>query len=293
MSTYTSFSFGVLLVLAALGTSLAQTEPERLITLDATGGEHAGHYTEQDSEACLYDHSWDVTYSVYLDHPRGKSPDSFGLLMLTVPYESDLGAFALVAGFGDYDTPEYAEYTLEPANGAGTGSLQVDKNGKHATLTVTGTTADGVALTATFDCLDVLDTSAATPATSELGLSFPPDAAAPTGSLELKVGSQSYRVQTGDEASCDADVVEGIDLWYEYDPGGSYTGVMLIVPDQKEAETSTDTFGFSLDLHPYYANGDSGGTLTLTQDGDTFTLQAELTTADGTPVAAAIVCPKN
>ena len=44
------------------------------------------------------------------------------------------------------------------------------------------------------------------------------------------------------------------------------------------------------DLHPCYANGDSGGTLTARQDGDTFTLEAQLTTADGTPLAAKLSC---
>lgn len=282
----------LMLLYLALASGMAQTEPERFVTLDLSSGSgaHAGHYGVQDSEACLYDHSWDVTYSVYLEHPSGNDPDTFGLLRLSVPDENNLAAFTLVAGFGDYGAPEYTEYTLEPANGLGTGLLEVDKTGKHAVITVTGKTAEGVALAATFECLDVLDTSGDTPPLSDLALSFPPDATAPTGLLELSVGDQSYRVQTGPEASCDRHSAEGIGLWYEYDPGGSYTGVMLIVPDLGAAKDGTSSFGFSIDLHPYHQNGDSSGKLTDTQAGDTLTLNAELTDADGTPLTATITC---
>lgn len=280
----------LILLYLALAFGTAQTEPERFVALDLGGGAHTGHYEAKDSEACLYDHNWDVTYSVYLEHPSGNSPDTFGLLRLSVPDENDLTAFTLVAGFGDYGTPDYTEYTLEPATGSGTGLLEVAKTGKHAALTITGKTAEGVELTATFECLDVLDTSGDTPPLGDLALSFPPDSDMPTGLLELSVGGQSYRVQTGSEASCDRHVVEGVDLWYEYDPGGSYTGVMLIVPDLEAAKGGTSSFGFSLDLHPYYQNGDSSGKLTDTQAGDTLTLKAELTDADGTPLTATITC---
>ena len=284
----------LMLLYLALAFGTAQTEPERFVTLDLSGGAHAGHYNVQDSDACLYDHSWDITYSVYLEHPSGNNPDTLGLLKLSVPDENDLAAFTLVAGFGDYGTPEYTETTLEPASGAGTGRVEVAKTGKHASLKVTGTTADGVTLTATFECLNITDISGDTPPLNDLALSFPPDVAAPTGSLELNVSGQSYRVNTGKEASCDRHVVEGVDLWYEYDPGGSYTGVMLIVPNLKEAESGTSSFGFAIDLHPYYQNGDSGGTLTAKQNGGTLTLEASLTTADGTPLTATITCaPKD
>lgn len=275
----------------ALAFGTAQTQPERFVILDVQGGAHAGHYEAQDSEACLYDHSWDITYSVYLEHPSGNSPDSLGLLRFGAPDENDLATFSLIAGFGDYGTPEYAEYTLEPAEGAGTGQVEVNKTGKHAAITVTGKTAEGIKLTATFECLNITDISGDTPPLSETALSFPPDADAPTGSLELSVSGQSYRVNTGKEASCDRHVVEGVDLWYEYNPGGSYTGVMLIVPDLGAARDGTSSFGFSLDLHPYYQNGDSGGKLTARQAGDTLTLEAELISADGTPLTATFTCP--
>jgi hypothetical protein len=278
------------LVYLALSLAVAQTENERFIELTLAGGSHAGHYEVQDSDGCIYDHSWDITYSLYLDKPSGNSPETFGLLMLNVPDGNDPSRFTLVAGFGDYGTPDYSEYFLEGANGVGTGLVQIEKAGKHALITVTGETSDGVALTATFECLDVLDLTGETLRTNELALSFPPDHATPKGSLELTVGGESYRVQTGDEATCDRGVAETSDLWYDYDPGGSYTGLLLVIQDLEEAKAGTANFGFSIDMHPYHAYGD-GGNLTVTQDGNSLTIQAEFTSTEGTAVAATVTCP--
>jgi hypothetical protein len=281
---------GLFFVYLALFLAVAQAENERFIELVVAEGLHAGHYKVQDAEGCLFDHSWDITYSLYLEKPSGNSPETLGLLTLRVPAENDPSRFTLVAGFGDYDTADYKEYLLEPANGVGTGSVHVVKDGKHALLTVTGKTPDGVELSATLECLDVLDLTGETPQTSELALSFPPDSSPPKGSLELTIGSQSYRLKTGDEATCDRGVAEANDLWYDYDPGGSYTGLMLIIQDLEEAKTGTANFGFSIDMHPYHAYGD-GGNVTVRQDGNSLSIQAELTDTEGTAITATVTCP--
>lgn len=278
------------LVYLMVSLAVAQTENERFIELVVTGGSHAGHYEVQDADGCLYDPSWDISSSLYLEKPSGNSPETLGLLMLRVPDENDPSAFTFVAGFGDYDTPDYKEYSLEPANGVGTGSVQIDKDGKHALLTVTGETSDGVGLSATFECLDVFDLTGETPQTNELALSFPPDATVPTGSLELTVRGESYQVQTGDEAWCDNGFVEANDLYYEYDPGGSYTGLMLMVQDLGEAKAGTANFGFSIDMHPYHESSDDSGTATVTQDGNILTIQANLISSEGTPITATVTC---
>jgi hypothetical protein len=271
-------------------TSLAQTEPERFINLELTGGSHAGHYQIQDSDGCIYDHDWNITYSLYLENPSGNSPDTLGIIILNVPDENNLDAFTLVAGFGDYDTSDYVEFTLDPANTNGTGSLQIDKNGKHALLTVIGKTADGVQMNVTFECLDVLDITGETLPTADLELTFPPDARVPGGSLELTVGDQSYLVQTGAEATCNQSVGEANDLWYEYNPGGSYTGMLLLIHNLEEAKAGTTNFGLSIDDAHYHNYADSNGNLNLTQEGSMLTIHADLISVEGTPIATTITC---
>jgi hypothetical protein len=108
--------------------------------------------------------------------------------------------------------------------------------------------------------------------------------------LELTGGGQSYSVQTGEEAACTQHVAEDGDLWYEYDPGGSYTGVNIIVPNLEEAKSPTSTFGFGIDSQAVHGYGDDGGNLTAVQEGNVVTLELNATSADGIAMSAIATC---
>jgi hypothetical protein len=139
-------------------TGSAQNGTQVFSNLDVTGGNQTGHYEAQDTY-CLYDHSWDIDHVADMANP----PDSLThleTLSLKIPDADNPEAFILIAGFGDYFSPykgEYVEYGIAPANGFGTGSVQVDRDDTHALITVTGETAEGVQLTATFECVNYLD----------------------------------------------------------------------------------------------------------------------------------------
>jgi hypothetical protein len=283
------------LLLSIFLLAFTQNEPEILITLELTGGSHAGSYKlVPDYNGCQYGlgnpDSWEMNYSMYLNKPSGNSPDALALVMFSMPSMSQKETFTLTTAFGDYDTEAYSEYILDPANGKGTGEVTVEKKGKHAVLKVQGETPDGVGVNATIECLDVFDYTGATPDFNALDLSFPPDATAATGSLEFSLGEQSFQVTTAQEASCDQNVAEAGDLWYSYDPGGSYTDLNVFIQNLEAAKSGTSAFGFSLDDHPLYDYAASGGTLTVAQAGNTLTLEVDVHSPEGIPVHARVEC---
>lgn len=285
----------LVLFLSWAGMTLAQTEPETFITLDLSGGAHAGHYELQNDTSCFYgmggDDSWSFSYSLYLEKPSDNAPDTLGIVKLDIPSEANISTFRFSAALGEeYEGAHYAEYVLDPARGEGAGAVTLDKEGKHALLAVSGTTSDNVNVSATIECLDVTNLSGDKVALDTLELSFPPDAATPTGSVELTVDGTSYHVQTGAEATCSQGVAEEGDLWYEYDPGGSYTGLDLIVQNLELAEAGVASFGFGIDWQPVYSFGDAGGNLIAAHDGDYLTFTVDLQAADGTPLQATIRC---
>ena len=116
-----NYHFIVLFLVAFFSFTLAQ--PETMITLELTGGEHAGSYevTQEDS-SCLYGTSngddWRTLYS-----PGDNNEFSTALLLIESVSENSNGGtgFFFSAGFGEYGTNEYLEYILDPANGNGTG----------------------------------------------------------------------------------------------------------------------------------------------------------------------------
>jgi hypothetical protein len=52
----------------------------------------------------------------------------------------------------------------------------------------------------------------------------------------------------------------------------------------------TSSFGFGLEAQPVYGDGDTGGTLRATQDGEQVRLELTLQTPRGIPVRAPFVC---
>lgn len=284
--------------LSVLGSALAV--PLTRVSVEVTGGAYEGSYTRDSPDTnCMVGSGggdkWEATVGTDVPEPGGLS-----LFMLTVPHSgmsSSTGSatitdFSLFVGFGEYGGDGYTEYALEPASSKGSGSLSLTQTDrKHAQLAVTGQTAEGVTLSATLTCNDVLDMSGRALSASEFGeLNFAPDSASPVGSLELALGDATYTVQTGEEGSCTSGMTQAGDLWYEYYPGEGYTDVLLITDNLESAKSGTSVFGFSIDLSPIHQPGDAG-TLTVTQTGDHLTLVADAQTSDGVPVKVTAVCP--
>jgi hypothetical protein len=270
--------------------ALAQKEPALLIALELTGGDHAGHYELQDNSGCLHywDGEWSLSYSIYLDEPSGHSPDTLGMVSLDAP-ESGGRQFVFSAGLGD-PNGDYRQVTLDPASGLGTGSATVEKDDTHTLFHVTGETSDGVQINARLECLSITYIRNDPKDVREVAFSFPPDAASPTGSLELQVGEGSYALRTGDEATCGQNVAQQGDFFYEYEPGGNYTAVKAYLPNLEEAKQGTSRFGFGFEAQPVYGDGDADGTLRATQDGEQVRLELALETPQGIPVRATLVC---
>jgi hypothetical protein len=146
---------GLIFVFLLSSLAAAQLDGKTTIKLDVVGGTHEGHY-EAETNICMYDHSWTVELLASMENPL----EGLETLSLLIPDADNLTAFTFVVGFGDYFSPYvgyYTEYGVDPVNGLGTGSVQIEREGDHALLTVMGETADGVALTATLECFSLLD----------------------------------------------------------------------------------------------------------------------------------------
>ncbi len=283
-------------IVAAPSVGAAQAQPEMLITLQVSGGDHAGDYELiQDDSSCLYGSGngddWRILTSVQTSDPAAMST-----FLLLVPSGSEAAAgspnFFISAGFGEYGGDDYLEVILEPEGGNGTGTVTIAKDGDHATLSVSGQTSAGVSLSATVTCNHVLEISSEPKALSELGeLTFGPSNGAATGSLELGIGDKTYALQTGEEVSCERDVYEQEgNFHYSYYAEG-YNSLDLFIPDFEAAKTGTSDFGFAVDsFYLIYRTGEGSGTVKVAQEGDHLTLDVAVTTPEGTPVRAKLEC---
>lgn len=283
-------------ILALFGTPLvalaATARPSTSLTLEMTGGSHVGsHKLSSENSHCTLGSGdpdrWETNFG-----DNEPEPGALSLFVLNVPHtaEGSTTDFSLSAGFNPFGSDDYQEYALEPATGNGTGTLTLEQTDrKHALVTVTGTTAEGVGLTAVLTCTDVMNLSGELMTDAELSrLNFAPDATAPTGSLRLTIGEQVYDRKTGAEGGCSR--IEGDDLWYGYEhAGGEYTDLLLYVESLAAAASGTARFGFGVDLAPIHEVG-ATGTLTATVAGEQVTLVMDTRTAAGTPVQATIVC---
>jgi hypothetical protein len=281
-------------------TCLAQNEPETIIAVQLTGGDHAGGYeiTQEDS-SCLYGTSngddWRTLYGS--DSSQTGELSTVLLLIPSVSESSNGGTdFFFSAGFGEYGADDYLEYILDPPNNNGTGTVTVEKDGNYALLTVTGQTSAGVAVNATITCNLVLELNTEPKALSELGaIRFAPDSPTPTGSLELTIADKTYQVQTGEEAACDRDMNGDFDteeiFMYSYYVEG-YNNLDLYIPDLEAAKNGTSDFGFALDsFYLIYRTGEGTGTVTATQVGEVLTLEIDVESPEGIPVYATLTCP--
>ncbi len=295
------FSYLVLALLCAWGgVAQAQGEPETLITLELAGGLHAGsHELSADDSYCLYGSSngddWRTLYGVSESSPGALSTVLL-LIPATTPAEGGSSDFFLSAGFEEYGSDDYLEYILDPPNGNGSGTVTATWDGtKRAVLSISGQTAEGLSLSATITCANVLRVDGEALALSDLGeLDFGTGlaaGAAAAGSLELRIGDETYTLQTGEEGACYQDLYEQTgNFQYSYYLEG-YNGLDLFIPDFEAANGGTSDFGFAIDYsYLIYRTGEGSGTVTLRQDGEAFTLEVAVEMVDGTPVEATIRC---
>ena len=277
------------------GWAEALAEPVTSVSVELAGGSQAGSYALTSSDTnCMLGmgdaDSWETTLG-----DEQAEPGALGLFVLSAAHvdaaTTGTADFSLFVGMGAYGSDGYSEYALEPAKANGSGTLTFVKTDRqHVRIDVDGTTAKGVALHATLTCNDVMDVSGRGLSDSEFAaLKFGPDAASPTGSVDLSIGDAHYTVKTGAESSCQRDVYQPGDFWYEYYGDNTHTDLTLITNDFAGAASGISSFGFGIDLSPVHEDGDSG-TLTAALSGNALTLTFDAQTAEGSPVRGTIVC---
>ncbi|MQA00635.1 MAG: hypothetical protein GEU80_15105 [Dehalococcoidia bacterium] len=149
---------GSLLVVAFLA---GCGDDDGIVTLDLTliGGAHEGEYdaTAQDG-GCSYGLTGVDGFG--LQYSRD-GQEGFTSLQLIVPSTTDAAVgtsvFRTTATIGPFvEGNNYDINTLPDAEPIGSGTVTVDDRGDTATITIEGTTADGVGIDATVECHEVL-----------------------------------------------------------------------------------------------------------------------------------------
>ena len=283
--------FWLTVVLLGL-TGLTWAQPETIITVQLTGGDHTGNYeVAQDNSSCLYGTSnGDDWRTLYVSDSSQEL--STALLLIPSVSESSNGGtdFFFSAGFGEYGTNTYLEYILDPTNSNGAGTVTVQREGHNATLNINGQTSAGVKLNATITCTTVLETNTKPKSLADLAVNFAPDNSNPTGLLELSIGDKNYQVQTGTEATCTRNFFDEAGLFgYSYYVDG-YNSLDLFIPNFEVGQSTSD-FGFAIDtVYILYKTGEGSGTVTSRQEDDTLTLEASVQSPEGIPVKATLQC---
>ncbi len=286
------------LILMVIWVSFAQTTPDTLISIQLQSGDHTGSFevSQQDS-SCLYGTSngddWRTLYST----DAALKDDEVSTVLLLIPNtteaESGSSNFFLSVGFGTYDSPSYFEYILDPQNSSGSGNITVQKDGSHATLSITGQTKAGEHLSATITCNNVLEVSGKPKALSELGeLRFAPDNASATGAFSLSIGSKTYQGQTASEATCIPNAFGEGDSTFAYGYYvDNYDSFDIYIRDLEAAKQGTSDFGFSINtFYLVYRPGEGSGSLKTTQTDNKLTITVDATSPEGIPVTATISC---
>lgn len=126
-----------------------------------TGGANAGTYTATSNETTCSiglagDKSFGNQYSI-----DAKGDKEFSSLQLVITNmdeaKSGTGNFMVTVGFGKILNP--TSYTIDGTNQAnkkGSGTAKLSESGKEKDVTIDGTTADGIHITATIVCKSVM-----------------------------------------------------------------------------------------------------------------------------------------
>jgi hypothetical protein len=132
------------LLLLCFGSALA--EPTTSLSVEVIGGAHAGRHdlASGDSYCTIGSGDKDSWYTLFGNDAPG--PAGLSIFVLTIPHIATIGAgtsdFSVVAGFGAYGEEGYTEYTLEPAQANGAGTLTLLQAGRKRALVTAVPTAD-------------------------------------------------------------------------------------------------------------------------------------------------------
>jgi hypothetical protein len=146
-----------LFALAALPAVHAQTTEKVHLTI--TGGKSAGTYdAASDRGGCSAGFTGAGSWGNQFSLPKEKDPKKLNSVQLIVPSAKAAASgsheFYLTVGFGPL-MQRAAEYKIDTAKKIGSGTVTVVDKGSTATVTFDGTTADGVKLHGTIDCMSV------------------------------------------------------------------------------------------------------------------------------------------
>jgi hypothetical protein len=148
----------VLFVLVALPSLYAQTKEKVHLTI--TGGKNAGTYdSSNDRGGCSAGMTGTGSWGNQFSLPKEKDPKKLNSVQLIVPNAKAAASgthdFYLTVGFGPL-MQRAAEYKVDTAKHQGSGTLTIADKGATARVTFDATTADGVKLHGTIDCLSVM-----------------------------------------------------------------------------------------------------------------------------------------
>lgn len=152
------------LVVALLLGGCAAEPPAVAVRVELSGGRNPGVYSATANEGCVEGIVGQGSWAVQLTNWTGPKA-GLRSLQLVVPAQAHPAELYLGLVFGDFFTGVVHEIDTRPTSRVirGRGMLGIDTTEDGATLIVTGSTADSVALTATIACARTQEKAAATP----------------------------------------------------------------------------------------------------------------------------------
>jgi hypothetical protein len=140
--------------------SLRAAEPKEKVHLTITGGTNAGTYDAvTDRGGCSAGMTGPASWGNQFSLPKEKDPKKLNSVQLIVPNAKAAAGgthdFFLNIGFGPL-MQRAAEYKVDTAKKQGSGTLTIADKGATALVTFDATTAAGVKLHGTIDCMSVM-----------------------------------------------------------------------------------------------------------------------------------------
>ena len=143
---------------AGVAAAVAGTGGGSKLQVTLTGGPKAGSYDKtQDMTTCTVGYAGEGKWG----NAASDTDDKDGLigmdLIVDKPAEAKSGTqdFMMTVYMDDRLDPKN-QFTIDPKNGKGSGTVTIDDRGATATVTVKGRTAEGVGVDAKVDCNQVL-----------------------------------------------------------------------------------------------------------------------------------------
>ena len=297
MSGRTRFSVVAATILAAAALAHGLAQPATSITLEIGAGPHQGSYeTTSRDVTCSYGYAgeglWGNQYSI-----DASTPETFSSLQLIVDAraaQEGTSEFLTTVSFGPLFTPQSTSYTINTrSDEEGSGFLTLDDRGGSATVHLEGVSGDGVPVSATIECHQVVR------AGPSIGEMEQEEAEAAPGPLSLAVGGEEFDfAPTMDEASCAEGLAEEYDFQYTFYPlegDGRISSFEVYLYDSRrpsEAGFYLSVYGeayeLSMDTSPEM--GEGSGTASIRREGSRRVVTVSATSAEGVPLEASLEC---